>query len=244
MQHVIVSRQEWIAARKVLLAEEKTLTRLRDKLSAKRRELPWVRVDKDYVFDTVDGKKSLANLFDGRSQLIIYHFMYDLDWEEGCLGCSFLADHIDGANMHLPHHDVSMVVVSRAPLAKIEAYRHRMGWRFKWVSSFGSDFNSDYHVSFTSQDIANGKSCYNYELREAQIEGEAPGISVFYKDERSGIFHTYSSYARGGDLLIGAYNYIDLTPKGRNETGPNHNLGDWVRRHDQYEAALAKSCCS
>jgi predicted dithiol-disulfide oxidoreductase (DUF899 family) len=244
MQHMIVCREEWTAARKALLAKEKEFTRLRDKLSAERRELPWVKVDKDYLFETLDGRKSLADLFGGCSQLIIYHFMFGPDWEEGCPGCSFLADHIDGANLHLPHHDVSVVVVSRAPPEKLEAYRRRMGWHFPWVSSLKSDFNSDYQVSFTKRDLARGETYYNYERREEQTEGEAPGISVFYKDERGEIFHTYSSYGRGGDLLIGAYNYLDLTPMGRNETGPERNMGDWMRRHDDYDADAAQSRCA
>ncbi len=230
-QKRIVSRDEWLTVRKQHLRREKEFTRLRDQLSAERRELPWVKVEKNYVFDGPDGKETLGDLFDGRSQLIAYHFMFGPGWKEGCSGCSYLADHIDGANMHLENHDVSLVVVSRAPRSEFEAFKKRMGWRFKWVSSFGSDFNSDYQVSFTKDDLAKGKTYYNYELRESQDEGEAPGISVFYKDAARDIFHTYSSYARGGDLLIGAYNYLDLTPLGRNEAGTM----DWVRHHDRYD---------
>ena len=231
----VVSRDEWLVARTNLLMKEKELTRARDALSTQRRELPWVRVEKEYVFDTPDGKKSLAGIFDGRSQLIVYHFMWKRELEDGCVGCSFLADHIDGVNLHLPHHDVTFVVMSRAPLPVLAAYKKRMGWRFKWVSSHDSDFNFDYNVSFTQDDLAKGKVFYNYRMTDASIE-ELPGISVFYKDANGDIFHTYSSYARGNEEVVGAYMYLDLTPKGRNETGPNHNLTDWVRHHDRYGA--------
>jgi predicted dithiol-disulfide oxidoreductase (DUF899 family) len=232
----LVSRDEWLAARKELLKQEKELTRQRDALSAKRRELPWVRVEKEYVFDTPKGKQTLANLFDGRSQLVVNHFMLGPGWKEGCVGCSFGADHIEGALVHLEHHDVTVVVVSRAPLHEIEAYKKRMGWRFNWVSSYDSDFNYDYHVSFTKEDVTKGRVYYNFEMTEALIE-ELPGLSVFYKDAAGDIFHTYSSYARGAEELLGTYMVLDLTPKGRNETGPNHNLMDWVRRHDEYSEA-------
>jgi predicted dithiol-disulfide oxidoreductase (DUF899 family) len=233
MQHRIVSEKEWLSARKQFLRKEKELTHLRDQLSAERRELPWVKVEKRYVFDAPAGKETLAALFEGRSQLIVYHFMFGPEWEEGCPYCSFLADHIDGAAVHLNAHDVTIAAVSGAPLPKIQAFKKRMGWRFKWVSSEGNDFNFDYHVSFTKDDEAKGKAYYNYETRDFESE-ELPGVSVFYKDDNGGIFHTYSSYARGGDILLGAYNYLDLTPKGRNETGPAHNLTDWVRHHDRY----------
>jgi predicted dithiol-disulfide oxidoreductase (DUF899 family) len=229
----LVSRDEWLTARKELLKQEKELTRQRDALSAKRRELPWVRVEKEYVFDTPKGKQTLADLFDGRSQLVVNHFMLGPGWKEGCVGCSFGADHIGGALVHLEHHDVTVVVVSRAPLHEIEAYKKRMGWRFNWVSSYDSDFNYDYHVSFTKEDVTKGRVYYNFEMTEALIE-ELPGLSVFYKDAAGDIFHTYSSYARGAEELLGTYMVLDLTPKGRNETGPNHNLMDWVRRHDEY----------
>jgi predicted dithiol-disulfide oxidoreductase (DUF899 family) len=235
----VVSREEWIKARKAHLRREKELTRLRDQVSAERRALPWVKVDKNYLFDTPDGKQTLAQLFDGRSQLIVYHFMWRHDLDTGCDGCSFLSDHIDGANWHLPHNDVTLLAVSRAPLAKLEAYKRRMGWKFKWVSSLGSDFNYDYHVSFTKDDLAKGKVYYNYDMTEGWGMEELPGISVFYKDANGDIFHTYSSYARGGDLLIGAHNWLDLTPKGRNET----TIMDWMRRHDEYEDTNASSCC-
>ena len=230
----IVTREEWLVARKQYLSKEKEFTRLRDELSRQRRELPWVRVEKRYVFEGPNGKETLADLFDGRSQLIVDHFMLGPGWKEGCVGCSFGADHIGGALVHLEHHDVTLVVVSRAPLPEIEAFKKRMGWRFKWVSSYGSDFNYDYHVSFPKDDIAKGKVYYNCEMRDFQSE-ELPGTSVFYRDEAGDIFHTYSCYARGGDILLGTYNLLDLTPKGRNETGPNHNLTDWARHHDRYD---------
>jgi predicted dithiol-disulfide oxidoreductase (DUF899 family) len=234
MQHAIVSREEWLAARRQHLLKEKELTRLRDKLSAERRELPWVKVEKEYVFDTPEGKTTLADLFEGRSQLIVQHFMLGPGWKAGCIGCSFAADHIEGTLVHLEHHDVSLVRVSRAPLAEIEAYRKRMGWTVKWVSSNGNDFNYDYHVSFTPDEIAKGKVYYNYDLRPSQGE-EVSGISVFYTDETGDVFHTYSTYARGDELVDSTYMLLDMTPKGRNETGPHHNLMDWVRRHDEYE---------
>jgi len=244
MQHRIVSRDEWLAEHRQHLVKEKEITRQRDRLSVERRELPWVEVDKSYVFDGPNGKQTLAQLFDGRSQLIVQHFMFGPGWGEGCTGCSFSADHVDGARAHLESHDVSFVAVSRAPLAELEAYRKRMGWRFNWVSSFGSDFNYDYHVSFTKEDEAKGKAFYNYEMQDYGMD-ELPGISVFYKDEQGRVFHTFSAFGRGGELLIGTYNYLDLAPKGRNETGPNFNLMDWVRRHDQYEHSAEKaSCCA
>lgn len=230
-QHKVVSPDEWVAARKALLAREKMHTRAGDELNRQRRALPWVRIDKTYLFDTPSGKKTLAELFEGRSQLIVYHFMFGPGWEEGCGGCSFLSDHIDGANLHLAHHDVKMLAVSRAPLAELLPFKKRMGWAFDWVSSFGSDFNYDFHVSATQDEIANGKTYYNYEMTEGAPGGELPGISVFFKNSTGEIFHTYSSYGRGGDILIGAHNYLDLTPKGRNE----HEIMDWVRHHDRYE---------
>ncbi len=241
--HRIVSQDEWLAARIALLAKEKDFTRMRDRLSAERRALPWVKVEKAYRFDTTQGGKTLAELFSGRSQLVVDHFMLGPGWGQGCIGCSFGADHI-GCLAHLEHHDVSVVVVSRAPLAEIEAYKKRMGWRFDWVSSYSSDFNFDYHVSFTSADLANGEVFYNYRETESASE-ELPGLSVFFKNDAGEIFHTYSSYARGAEELITTYMVLDLTPNGRNETGPNHNLMDWVRRHDEYEnASAAASCCA
>jgi predicted dithiol-disulfide oxidoreductase (DUF899 family) len=232
MQHRIVSRDEWLTARKAHLAKEKELTRLRDQLSAERRELPWVKVEKPYVFEGPEGKLTLADLFDGRSQLIVKHFMFGPDWEEGCVGCSFEVDHVGGALMHLEHHDVSYALVSRAPLAKIEAFKKRMGWRVKWVSSYGNDFNYDFHVSFKPEEVERGKVYYNYEMRKFQSD-EMSGRSVFYKDPAGDIFHTYSSFARGGELFLGTYSYLDITPKGRDET-VNGNLTDWVRHHDKY----------
>ena len=228
----VVSREEWIAARVALLEQEKQLTRQRDAVSAARRELPWVKVEKEYVFDTPQGKKRLAELFDGRSQLIVYHFMWRHDLGNGCTGCSFLADHLDGPLLHLVHHDVSLVVVSRAPLERLEAYKQRMGWRFPWVSSAENDFNFDYHVSFTPEELASGEVYYNYGMIPASID-ELPGISVFYKSPEGEIFHTYSSYARGNEDVLGAYMYLDLTPLGRNEG--EGKMGSWVRPHDQYE---------
>jgi predicted dithiol-disulfide oxidoreductase (DUF899 family) len=232
IQHQSVSRDQWITARKELLGKEKELTHLRDGVSRQRRELPWVRVEKPYVFDGPDGSQTLAELFGGRSQLIVYHFMFGPGWEEGCKSCSFLADHFDGSVVHLAHRDVTLIVVSRAPLTQIEAFKKRMGWRFKWVSSYGNDFNHDYHVSFTKDEIARGKVDYNYEMTEFPSE-EAPGASVFYKDESGAVFHTYSCYARGLDILIGAYNFLDLAPKGRDEDAQAFTMS-WVRHHDRY----------
>ena len=227
----VVSRDEWLVARKDLLTREKELTRLRDEVSRHRRELPWVKIDKEYVFDGQDGRKTLADLFDRRSQLIVYHFMLGPGWDEGCKSCSYLADHFDGANWHLPHRDVTFVVVSRAPFSEIEPFKKRMGWRFKWFSSHGNDFNFDYHVLASEDDRANGKMYYNYETQEG-VTDELPGLSVFYKDENGDVFHTYSTYARGLDILVGVYNFLDLVPKGRDEN-PDATM-DWVRRHDEY----------
>jgi predicted dithiol-disulfide oxidoreductase (DUF899 family) len=234
MSGSIVSREEWIGARKQLMAIEKDLTKLQDEVSRKRREMPWVKIEKEYVFDTPDGKKTLADLFDGRSQLIIYHFMFGPGWKAGCVGCSFFGDHVDGANQHIAHNDVTFVAISRAPLSEIEAYKKRMGWRFNWLSSSSSDFNYDFHVSFRKEDIAKGKVYYNYEMTDASME-DLHGTSVFVKDDNGAIFHTYSAYARGDERGLGAYMFLDLTPKGRNENGPNYNLTDWVRRHDEYD---------
>ena len=231
--HKIVSEAEWLAARKAHLAKEKEFTRIRDELSRQRRELPWIKVDKSYVFDGPRGKETLADLFGGRSQLLIYHFMLGPGWEEGCKSCSFLADHFDGAAVHLAHRDVTLLAVSRAPLPQIEAFKRRMGWRFKWVSSFGNDFNHDYHVSFSKDEMARGGVCYNYAIGEFPSE-EAPGASVFYKDEDGQIFHTYSAYARGLDILVGAYNFLDLVPKGRDEDRLPFTMS-WVRHHDRYD---------
>ena len=235
--HQVVSQEQWVDARRALLAEEKALTRQRDELARRRRELPWVRVEKQYVFDTPNGKRTLADLFDGRSQLIIYHFMFGPEWKEGCPSCSFLVDHIDGAVPHLAARDVTLTMVSREPLAKIEAFKKRMGWHFKWVSSFGSDFNFDYHASFTPEQRAKGKVDYNYAMQEFPSE-EAPGASVFYKDPASGeIFHTYSVYARGLDPLVGTYTLLDFVPKGRDEDDLGFSM-EWLRHHDRYGTNL------
>ena len=232
--HQIVSQEEWLAARKAHLAREKEFTRLRDELSAERRALPWTRVEKSYAFDGPDGRQTLAELFDGRSQLMVYHFMLGPDWDAGCTGCSFLADHLDGTLPHLQHHDVSLTAVSRAPLDRIERYKRRMGWQFPWVSSHGSDFNHDFHVSFTPEDLAKGKVFYNFtEIDAADANDELPGLSAFYRDDKGGVFHTYSSYARGPEQLIGTLMMLDRAPRGRNET----TIMDWVRRHDEYDDA-------
>jgi predicted dithiol-disulfide oxidoreductase (DUF899 family) len=229
----IVSRDEWLAARKKLLAKEKQLTRERDALAAERRQLPWVKVEENYVFDGLNGKVALSDLFDGKSQLIIYHFMFGPDWQEGCPSCSFNMDHTDGALVHLAQRDVSFAAVSRAPLFKIEAFKKRMGWRFAWVSSFGTDFNYDYHASFTPEEIAKGKVDYNFDLG-AFPSTEAPGISVFYKDKSGSIFHTYSAYARGTETTVNTYNYLDFVPKGRDEDALPFTMS-WLRHHDRYE---------
>jgi predicted dithiol-disulfide oxidoreductase (DUF899 family) len=232
IDHKVVSREDWIAARKELLTKEKESTRLRDRLSADRRKLPWVKVEKQYVFDGPAGKETLADLFVGRSQLVIYHFMFGPDWKEGCPSCSFVSDHIDGALAHLAARGVTMAMVSRAPLAKIEAFKKRMGWRFKWVSSYGSDFNPDFHVSFTKEEFAQGKVNYNYTMQEFPSE-EAPGISVFHKDAGGDVFHTYSTYGRGVEQIVGTYMILDMVPKGRDEDHLGFPM-EWVRYHDRY----------
>jgi len=231
----VVSRDEWLAARKELWIKEKELTRMNDALRAKRGRLPWVKIDKEYIFDAPDGKRSLAELFQGKSQLIVQHFMFGPGWKEGCVGCSFTADHVDGALKHLVHHDVSFVAISRAPIEEIETFKKRMNWHFTWVSSFHTDFNYDYNVSFTKEDQDLGIAYYNYNSRVFEGE-ELSGHTVFYMNEHGEIFHTYSTYSRGGEQLLGTYIYLDWTPKGRNETGPGQNLTDWVRHHDKYEA--------
>jgi predicted dithiol-disulfide oxidoreductase (DUF899 family) len=233
-QSKVVSPKEWLAARVELLKKEKEFTRLRDELSKQRRELPWEKVDKPYVFDGPKGKETLADLFGDRSQLIIYHFMLGPGWAEGCPSCSYISDHIDGSVVHLAARDVRLAVVSRAPYAEIEAFKKRMGWRFHWVSSNSADFNFDYHVSATKEDLAKDAVYYNYTMQKFPSE-ERPGTSVFYKDAASNIFHTYSSYGRGLDILIGAYNWLDIAPKGRDEEGLKHSMA-WVRHHDKYDA--------
>ena len=240
--HKIVSRDDWLLARKAHLKNEKALTRMRDLVAAERRALPWVKVEKSYVFEAPDGQKTLADLFNKNSQLVVYHFMWRWDIDSGCPSCSFLADHFDGANLHLAHHDVSLVVITRAPVPKFAPYAKRLGWRFPWASSYGNDFNFDYHVSFTKDELAKGRINYNYAVIDdpKSLWDELPGLSVFCKDERGDIFHTYSSYARGLDALLGAHNFLDVTPKGRNET----RIMDWVRRHDEYDnAPKSESCC-
>lgn len=231
--HKTVSHTEWIEARKQFLAKEKEFTRLRDELSRQRRELPWEPVEKIYLFDGSRGKETLADLFDHRSQLIVYHFMLGPGWSEGCPSCSYLADHFDGMTIHLAHRDVTLAVVSRAPFAQIAAYKRRMGWKFHWVSSSPSDFNYDFHVSQTESEKASGKAEYNYTTTEFPSE-ERPGASVFYKNAGGEIYHTYSTYARGLDILVGTYNFLDLAPKGRDEDGLKHSMA-WVRHHDKYD---------
>ena len=231
--HKIVSRDDWLSARMEHLAKEKELTRQRDRLSQDRRELPWVKVDKEYLFDGPKAKETLAELFEGRSQLIIYHFMYGPDWAEGCPSCSFWADNFNDSVVHLNHRDITLIAVSRAGLDTLEAYKKRMGWSFKWVSSFENDFNRDYHVSFTSDEMKNGEMNYNFRITQFPSE-EAPGISVFYRDEEGNVFHTYSCYARGLDMLNVAYHYMDLVPKGRDESNLPYSMA-WLRRHDSYD---------
>jgi predicted dithiol-disulfide oxidoreductase (DUF899 family) len=234
MQHPIVSRDEWLKARKALLEKEKEETHLRDAVRAARQALPWVRVEKNYVFDAPAGKKSLADIFDGRSQLIVYHFMLGPGWKAGCPGCSFLSDHIDGALPHLNHHDVTWVAVSRAPLNEIMAYKARMGWKFPWMSSAGSDFNHDFHVSFTKEELASGEVEYNFtRIPDGRANEELPGLSAFFKNEAGEVFHTYSSYARGPEELITTLMILDRAPLGRNENG----IMNFVRRHDEYDIA-------
>ena len=230
MNHRVVSHDEWLAARTEFLAREKEFTRLRDAVNQQRRELPWERVEKDYLLEGPNGKESLAGLFEGRSQLIVYHFMFSADWDAGCPHCSFWADNFNDIIVHLNHRDITMVAVSRAPYAKLAAYRQRMGWSFKWLSSTDSDFNFDYHVSFTGKEVAEKKVFYNYTMQDAGAERE--GTSVFYRDDDGNVFHTYSAYARGIDMTNTAYHYIDLVPKGRDEGDrPQY----WVRRHDEYK---------
>jgi len=246
-QHTVVTSDRWIAERKKLLAREKELTRMRDQIARERRALPWVLIEKDYVFDTPSGPRALADLFDGRRQLLVEHFMLGPGWEQGCPSCSYMADHVDGMQIHLEHRDITFVAVSRAPLAEIERFRQRMGWQFHWVSSNGNDFNYDFHVSFAPEERAKGEVYYNYGLVNFPNE-EAPGVSVFLKDDTGKVFHTYSTYGRGVEVMMGAYNMIDLTPKGRDERNAAYPM-DWVRHHDRYAPApVAKpaaggGCC-
>jgi predicted dithiol-disulfide oxidoreductase (DUF899 family) len=233
--HDVVSHDEWIAARKALLAEEKQFTHRREELARRRRALPWEKVEKEYVFDGPKGKESLSDLFDGRSQLIVYHFMFAPEDDQGCPICSFWADHYDATLVHLNHRDVSFAVISRARLAKIEAFKKRMGWRFKWVSSGNTDFNYDLHASFRAQDLERGTAVYNYEpLNVDMVDRE--GVSVFYRDESGQVFHTYSTYARGIDMVNGTYQFLDLVPKGRDERDYEFKQ-EWVRYHDRYDSS-------
>jgi predicted dithiol-disulfide oxidoreductase (DUF899 family) len=231
--HAVVSRDEWITARKALLAREKELTRQREELSRQRRELPWVKVEKSYVFEGPDGRKTLAELFEHRSQLVVYHFMFSPEWEQGCKHCSFWADHFDSMGVHLNHRDVTMVAISRAPLAKIEPFKTRMGWKFKWVSSFGNDFNHDFSASFTAEENRTGTAFYNFAIVNAG-HSDREGVSVFFKDKSGAVYHTYSCYARGIDMLNGTYQYLDLVPRGRDEEGLKSPQA-WVQFHDRYE---------
>lgn len=228
----VLPHDKWIEARKALLEREKEFTRRRDEISRARRELPWEKVDKTYVFDGPEGKQTLSDLFAGKSQLIVYHFMLGPGWDEGCKSCSFLADHFEPAVIHLKQRDVTMLAVSRAPLAEIEAFRKRMGWGFRWVSSYGNDFNQDFHVSFSQDELDNGEAYYNYR-RTRYPSTEAPGASVFYQDREGEIFHTYSTFGRGLDMFISAYHYLDIVPKGRDEEDLSFTM-EWLRLHDQY----------
>jgi predicted dithiol-disulfide oxidoreductase (DUF899 family) len=231
-EHLIVSREEWLAARQELLSAEKAFTRQRDELSARRRALPWVRVDAPYAFETTHGPATLAQLFAGRSQLIVYHFMFPPQWEEGCKSCAFWLDNFNGIDAHLAQRDVTLRVVSRAPLAKLQAFKQRMGWTLEWASSLGSAFNFDFNVSFTPTEMAAGAVNYNYTRRPFPVE-EAPGISVFHRNARDEVFHTYSCYARGLDMLNGAYHLLDLVPKGRDEATLSYSMA-WLNLHDRY----------
>ncbi len=239
----VVTRNEWIAERKSLLAREKELTQLRDQIARERRELPWVRIEKDYVLDTPAGPRRLAELFQGRRQLLVQHFMFGAGWEQGCKSCSFMADHLDGISMHLAQRDIALLAVSSAPLAQIQRFRQRMGWNFAWASSNGNDFNGDFHVSFAPQDRIDGEVYYNYHLMAFPAD-EAPGISIFVKNDAGEVFHTYSTFGRGVEVMMGAYNLIDLTPKGRDEQNLASTMA-WVRHHDRYEPiAVQAACCS
>src|SRR3954451_23339370 len=245
--HRVVSRDEWVAERKTLLAHEKELTRFGDQIARERRALPWVRIDKTYTFDTPLGRRTLGDLFDGHRQLVVQHFMLAPGWEQGCKNCSYMADHTDGATVHLAQRDVSFVAVSRAPLSEIERFRQRMGWKFRWVSSQDNDFNRDFHVSFTADEMANGKADYNFGGTPAGEE--MPGVSAFWKHAAGEVFHTYSTYGRGVEVMMHTYRLLDLTPKRRDEDGLGFTM-EWERYHDGYEptpaakeAKAAGSCC-
>lgn len=245
----VVSKDQWLAARKTLLAREKELTRLQDQIARARRALPWMRVEKDYVFATLEGPRTLADLFAGRSQLLVQHFMFAPGWEQGCKSCSYMADHHDGASLHLAQRDVTLLAVARAPLAEIERFRRRMGWRFPWVSSHGTDFNRDFGVTFTQDEISGGKVDYNY-VRQPFPHEEAPGISVFYRNHAGEVFHTYSRYGRGVEVMMHTYPLLELTPKGRDEDDLEYPMA-WLRHHDRYApeapaqaAPAAAACCA
>lgn len=238
--HPVVTHDQWITERRALLQREKELTRLRDELAQQRRALPWRRIEADYRFDTPAGKRSLAELFDGRRQLVVQHFMLGPGWQQGCPSCSFMADHIAGARLHLQQRDITLMAISRAPLAEIERFRQRMGWEFPWASSYGSPFNHDFGVSFTAEERARGEVCYNYE-QQALSEEEVPGISVFYQDDAGQVFHTYSTYGRGVELMMGTYEFIDITPRGRDEDGLSYPMA-WVRHHDRYKQPAKTDC--
>lgn len=246
VNHPVVSTERWLAERKTLLAQEKELTRLRDRVASERRALPWVRIEKNYVFDTTEGRRSLADLFEGRRQLMVQHFMLGPGWEQGCPSCSFMADHTDGMQIHLAHRDLTFVAVSRATLSEIARFRQRMGWNFKWVSSNGSDFNYDFGVSFKPEERATGSIHYNY-MQQPFAAEEMPGISLFYKDDAGEVLRTYSTYGRGVEVMMGTYNMLDLAPKGRGERDVPNRM-EWVRHHDRYEPAplapAASACCS
>jgi predicted dithiol-disulfide oxidoreductase (DUF899 family) len=231
--HAVVSHEKWLTARTALLAKEKDFNKLRDDLSRQRRELPWELVDKNYIFEGTNGKQSLAELFAGKSQLIVHHFMLGPGWDAGCPSCSFWADNYNGISIHLKHRDISLLAISRAPLPEIEAYRQRMGWSFKWVSSFATDFNFDFNASFTTGEVANGTAFWNYRKQKPEST-EVVGFSAFYKDPDGQIFHTYSCYQRGIDMINGAYHFMDLMPKGRDEADQRPTMA-WLRRHDEYE---------
>jgi predicted dithiol-disulfide oxidoreductase (DUF899 family) len=242
VNHPVVPPERWTAGRLALLAREKELMRLHDKVARERRALPWERVDKRYVFDTPQGPRTLAELFEGRRQLLVQHFMFGPGWAQGCPSCSYMADHVDGMNVHLAQRDINFVAVSRAPLAELLRFRERMGWRFAWVSSNGNDFNFDYRVSFTPRQQATGAIDYNYASRPFATD-EMPGVSVFFKDDAGEVFHTYSTYGRGVEVMMGAYQLMDLVPEGRGERDVPRKM-EWVRHHDRYENAPAGGCCS
>ncbi|MDB5827724.1 MAG: hypothetical protein JWQ73_1944 [Variovorax sp.] len=248
LNHSVVSNERWVSARKALLTREKELMRLQDQLARDRRALPWQRVEKNYVFDAPEGRRTLSDLFEGRSQLLVQHFMFGPDWAQGCPSCSYMADHTDGMTVHLAHRDVTMVAISRAPLSQIEPFRQRMGWKFNWVSSNGSEFNYDYGVSFKPEDFSRGEVDYNFHLTSFPSE-EAPGVSAFYKDDSGQVFRTYSTYGRGVEVMMGTYHMLDLTPLGRDERDVPNRM-EWVRHHDRYDPApaaqtgtAAGSCC-